>query len=47
VRPQLVTGDAGWFLALPGDPEHPEDQPALPGATRMVMDSHGAWVDAS
>ena len=47
VRPQLVTGDAGWFLALPGDPEHPEDEPALPGATRMVMDSHGAWVDAS
>ncbi len=46
VRPRLVTGDAGWFLALPGDPEHPEHEAALPGATRMVMDNHGAWVDA-
>ena len=46
VRPRLVTGDGGWFLALPGDPEHPEDEAALPGATRMVMDNNGAWVDA-
>jgi 8-oxo-dGTP pyrophosphatase MutT (NUDIX family) len=45
VRPRLVTGDKGWFLALPGDPEHPEDEPALPGATRMVFDN-GAWIDA-
>lgn len=46
VRPRLVTGDRGWFLALPGDPDHPEDEAVLPGATRMVMDNHGAWVDA-
>lgn len=45
VRPRLVTGDDGWFLALPGDPEHPEDEAVLPGATRMVFDN-GAWVDA-
>jgi len=45
VRPRLVTGDNGWFLALPGDPEHPEDEAVLPGATRMVFDN-GAWVDA-
>lgn len=45
VRPRLVTGDKGWFLALPGDPEHPEDAAVLPGATRMVFDN-GAWVDA-
>ena len=46
VRPRLVTGDGGWFLALPGDPSHPEDDPVLPGATRMVFEG-GAWIDAS
>ena len=45
VRPRLVTGEDGWFLALPGDPEHPESEPVLPGATRMVFDD-GAWRDA-
>ncbi|KPK16866.1 MAG: hypothetical protein AMJ62_03725 [Myxococcales bacterium SG8_38] len=45
VRPQLVTGPQGWFLALPGDPEHPEDEAVLPGATRMIFDD-GAWRDA-
>jgi 8-oxo-dGTP pyrophosphatase MutT (NUDIX family) len=44
IRPRLVTGDDSWFLALPGDPEHPEDEPVLPGATRMVLDN-GAWRD--
>lgn len=44
IRPRLVTGDDGWFLALPGDAEHPEDEPVLPGATRMVFDN-GAWRD--
>jgi hypothetical protein len=44
VRPRLVTDGDGWFLALPGDPEHPEDEPVLPGATRMVFDN-GAWRD--
>jgi 8-oxo-dGTP pyrophosphatase MutT (NUDIX family) len=45
IRPRLVTGEAGWFLALPGDPEHPENDAVLPGATRMVFDN-GAWRDA-
>jgi 8-oxo-dGTP pyrophosphatase MutT (NUDIX family) len=45
IRPRVVTGDESWFLALPGDPEHPESEPALPGATRMVLDN-GAWRDA-
>lgn len=44
VRPRIVSGDAGWFLALPGDPEHPEDDAVLPGGTRMVFDD-GAWRD--
>ena len=46
VRPKIVSGEGAWFLALPGDPEHPEDEPALPGATRMVFEG-GAWLDAS
>lgn len=45
VRPEIVTGRAGWFLALPGDPEHPEDEPVLPGSTRMTFDGK-AWRDA-
>jgi 8-oxo-dGTP pyrophosphatase MutT (NUDIX family) len=45
VRPRIVTGNDGWFLALPGDPAHPETNPVLPGATRMVFDN-GAWRDA-
>lgn len=45
VRPRIVTGEAGWFLALPGDSEHPETEPVLPGSTRMVFDD-GAWRDA-
>jgi 8-oxo-dGTP pyrophosphatase MutT (NUDIX family) len=45
VRPHIVSGEGGWFLALPGDPEHPERDPVLPGATRMVFDG-GAWRDA-
>ena len=45
VRPEIVTGDGGWFLALPGDPAHPENEPVLPGATRMVFDN-GAWREA-
>jgi len=44
VRPRIVSGDSGWFLALPGDPEHPEDDAVVPGATRMVFDE-GAWRD--
>jgi 8-oxo-dGTP pyrophosphatase MutT (NUDIX family) len=45
VRPRVVTSEDGWFLALPGDPEHPESEAVLPGATRMVFDD-GAWRDA-
>lgn len=45
VRPRIVSSGAGWFLALPGDPEHPEDEQAIPGATRMVFDD-GVWRDA-
>jgi len=44
VRPRIVAGDDGWFLALPGDPDHPEDEPVLPGATRMRFDGT-AWRD--
>jgi 8-oxo-dGTP pyrophosphatase MutT (NUDIX family) len=46
VRPRIVSGEGGWFLTLPGDPEHPEDEPVLPGATRMVFHD-GAWRDAT
>jgi 8-oxo-dGTP pyrophosphatase MutT (NUDIX family) len=45
VRPVLVSSNEGWFIALPGDPEHPESKPALSGATRMVLDGT-AWRDA-
>ena len=45
VRPRLVSKDDGWFLAFPGDPEHPEDEPAIPGATRRVFDE-GVGRDA-
>jgi 8-oxo-dGTP pyrophosphatase MutT (NUDIX family) len=45
VRPRIVTGEGTWFLALPGDAEHPENEPVLPGATRMIFD-RGAWRDA-
>lgn len=45
VRPEIVSGSEGWFLALPGDPKHPEDVAVLPGSTRMVMQG-GAWIDA-
>jgi 8-oxo-dGTP pyrophosphatase MutT (NUDIX family) len=44
VRPRVVARDGGWFLALPGDPEHPESNRVLPGATRMVL-ADGAWLD--
>jgi hypothetical protein len=44
VRPRVVARDGGWFLALPGDPEHPESDRVLPGATRMVL-TDGAWLD--
>jgi 8-oxo-dGTP pyrophosphatase MutT (NUDIX family) len=46
VQPRVVTSDEGWFLALPGDPEHPQSEPVLPGSTRMVLDNAGAWRDA-
>lgn len=45
VRPRIVTGASGWFLALPGDPEHPENEVVIPGSTRMILEG-GAWVDA-
>jgi len=45
VRPVLVSSNEGWFIALPGDPEHPESKPVLSGATRMVLDGT-AWRDA-
>lgn len=44
VRPRVVARDGSWFLALPGDPEHPESDRVLPGATRMVL-ADGAWLD--
>ena len=45
VRPEIVAGRTGWFLALPGDPDHSESEAVLPGATRMVLEGN-AWVDA-
>jgi 8-oxo-dGTP pyrophosphatase MutT (NUDIX family) len=44
VRPEVVSGKEGWFLALPGDAAHSEAQKALPGSTRMVL-RQGVWVD--
>jgi 8-oxo-dGTP pyrophosphatase MutT (NUDIX family) len=44
VRPELVQQGEGWFLALPGDPDHSEQEPVLPGSTRMLFD-HGVWRD--
>jgi len=46
VRPRIVSGGTCWFLALPGDPKHPETDAVLPGSTRMVLEG-GAWVDAT
>lgn len=37
VRPQVVIEGSEWFLALPGDPAHPEPEQALPGPTRLVF----------
>ena len=45
VRPRVVADGQGWFLALPGDPAHPEQAPVLPGSTRMVLEG-SAWIDA-
>ena len=44
VRPEVVSGPQGWFLALPGDPAHTEPERVLPGSTRMVLED-GAWRD--
>ncbi len=46
IRPRLVSSNEGWFIALPGDPEHPESERVLAGATRMVLDGT-AWRDTS
>ncbi len=37
IRPQVVVQDDGWFLALPGDPAHPESEQVIPGPTRLVF----------
>ncbi len=36
VRPVFRDLGGQWILALPGDPEHPEPGPVLPGTTRFV-----------
>ena len=36
VRPVFRDLAGAWILALPGDPEHPDKVPVLPGTTRFV-----------
>lgn len=42
VRPAFHAPESGWFLALPGDPDHPEPEPVLEGSTRFVC-RDGRW----
>lgn len=37
VRPVFRDLGGSWVLALPGDPEHPEREPVLPGPTRFTL----------
>jgi 8-oxo-dGTP pyrophosphatase MutT (NUDIX family) len=37
VRPVFRDLGGTWILALPGDPEHPEPAPVVPGPTRFTM----------
>ena len=50
IRPPCITPvfkdlDGTWALTLPGDPEHPDPQRALPGATRFILQD-GRWRPA-
>lgn len=42
VRPIFELRDGEPTLFFPGDPEHPDDGPRVPGPTRMVLDA-GRW----
>jgi 8-oxo-dGTP pyrophosphatase MutT (NUDIX family) len=46
IEPRFQQLDGQLVLCLPGDPEHPIEEPALPGPTRMVLED-GRWWSRS
>lgn len=47
IRPKVIVEGSGWFLALPGDPAHPESDAVIPGPTRMVfIDQRWKGIDS-
>lgn len=44
VAPVFHDRGAQWILALPGDPLHPESEPAFPGTTRYVLEGGRWWA---
>lgn len=37
IRPKVIVQEDGWFLALPGDPAHPEPKQVIAGPTRLIF----------
>jgi 8-oxo-dGTP pyrophosphatase MutT (NUDIX family) len=44
VAPVFHDRGGTWILALPGDPLHPEPEPAFPGTTRYVLEGGRWWA---